>query len=900
MLPIQLVVGVTVIVGVFIMPSNVYKCNNCVYESKSISKFLSHCKFHKNQPHVVFDCPFEGCLQNFRVFASMKVHISRAHKVEPQHLSVTVEFNQNISQKCSRGECVALSFESFIELKKHLKQHLKKREDIHCPFNGCSHRFNVSSSFTSHLSRKHKVSNEICVPFASASEYNVVTMETDTLTVSQDNSEIDIGINDFEYDESEANETNFLYKLAMFYLKLQGKYLLPSSTIQALIEEFEECHDISQFFLNNKICKKLELLGVSAEIISQVRNEIDHNDLFANCNKGPLKTPAKRSSFFHKNFAYCDPVEVFVGLDGFQKKRTYQYVPICQSIASLYRHFSSHFNFFNGITDSEKKDFIDDVDDGSVFKANGLFKHTKSFAIILYQDAFEVVNPLGSAKRKHKMVGVYYTLANFDVEKRSNIDHMQLVLLCLEKDLKAFSANTIFARLVHDLKVLEEDGISFNDEIIKGTLLCICGDNLGSHMVGGFNESFSSHFFCRYCEIDRTDSPMNVRSSQRTVESYRDVIDSLGNNDSVKGIKSDSPFNALRFYHVLSPGLPPCLGHDLFEGVVSYDMVLIVKYLIGIGWFTCEQLNYRIEKWTYAAVDKLDKPAPFTEGSEKLSGHAVQNWVFLRLFSLLIGNFVNDPLDKVWQMYLNLKTIVEILTSTSVTLAQIAFVNVCIEEYLFDRQTLFPGRPLRPKHHFLLHYPELSLAFGPLIHLWTMRFESKHTYFKTCARQLQNFKHLSKTLANRHQMLQAYYTSGSLFQRRFIYEKTHVLCKSIYNEEIQQIIEAHNLSESNTMVCASAVFRNVQYKVGYWVIISGEQGCEHILGKIQLILVSDGGLLFILSESTFNFVYKLGVYEQKSDLIKYSCVSVSKLKSCFPVPVYKIRNSVFLSLKSLQ
>jgi len=47
----------------------------------------------------------------------------------------------------------------------------------------------------------------------------------------------------------------------------------------------------------------------------------------------------------------------------------------------------------------------------------------------LYQGAFKVVNPLGSAKKKHKIVAVYYTLAHFDVEKRSNIDHMQLVLL---------------------------------------------------------------------------------------------------------------------------------------------------------------------------------------------------------------------------------------------------------------------------------------------------------------------------------------------------------------------------------------------------------------------------------------------------------------------------------------
>jgi hypothetical protein len=47
------------------------------------------------------------------------------------------------------------------------------------------------------------------------------------------------------------------------------------------------------------------------------------------------------------------------------------------------------------------------VYDGNVFKENSIFSETKSVSIILYKDAFEVVNPFGSAKKKHKMVGVY-------------------------------------------------------------------------------------------------------------------------------------------------------------------------------------------------------------------------------------------------------------------------------------------------------------------------------------------------------------------------------------------------------------------------------------------------------------------------------------------------------------
>jgi len=33
---------------------------------------------------------------------------------------------------------------------------------------------------------------------------------------------------------------------------------------------------------------------------------------------------------------------------------------------------------------------------------------------------------------------------------------------------------------------------------------------------------------------------------------------------------------------------------------------------------------------------------------------------------------------------------------------------------------------LKPKHHFLLHYPNIILKTGPLIYLSCMRFEAKH------------------------------------------------------------------------------------------------------------------------------------------------------------------------------
>lgn len=58
---------------------------------------------------------------------------------------------------------------------------------------------------------------------------------------------------------------------------------------------------------------------------------------------------------------------------------------------------------------------------------------------------------------------------------------------------------------------------------------------------------------------------------------------------------------------------------------------------------------------------------------------------------------------------------------------------------------------LKPKLHFLTHYPHVVRQMGPVIHFWTMRMEAKHKVFTTHARRVQNFKNITKTLSNNHQ-----------------------------------------------------------------------------------------------------------------------------------------------------
>lgn len=363
-----------------------------------------------------------------------------------------------------------------------------------------------------------------------------------------------------------------------------------------------------------------------------------------------------------------------------------------------------------------------DVWDGSVFKSNELFLQAGDIILklMLYQDAFEVVNPLGSARKKHKLVGVYFTLADFEPFHRSSIDNMQLVLLCKETDFKYFGQDTVFSRMLSDLRQLEEHGIvTTSGHVVRATLLSIVGDNLGSHCIGGYTQNFStSKYFCRYCEVQR-DQLDNVSQCfpVRTVDTYKEAVQLLqqSNVDEVKEIYCDSVFNSLKHFHVCQPGLPPCIGHDLFEGVVAYDLAIYLRYFIKVKhWFTYTQLNRRITQFAYKDSNCNSCPAPVSEKANTIGGQAAENWCLLRLLPVIIGDKV-DPHDPVWQLVIALIELVELVCAPSITTAQIAYLNIVVSEYLETRKAVFPSDRLKPKHHYLLHYASLILKLGPLI-----------------------------------------------------------------------------------------------------------------------------------------------------------------------------------------
>lgn len=331
--------------------------------------------------------------------------------------------------------------------------------------------------------------------------------------------------------------------MCLFYLKLQGQLLLPASTVQTIVEEIQNIHEMGQDYtlktlhslLKNDMC-------LADDTIAKICDCVKDSDLFSVCHQGPMRTTYSRAQTFKKMFKYIEPQKIQLGTDENMTPWFAYYVPVKDTLKNLLES-DMWKNSVSQQSCENDSDVFGDITDGHSFKSNPFFsKNPGSLKLILYQDAFEVVNPLGSSKKKHKVLAVYLSVATLPLHVRSITEHMPLVLLCVESDLKRFGCSKVFSEMLVDLKDLEENGITVGVETVKGALYCIAGDNLGSHAIGGFTENFShSQYFCRYCEITRQEfesNDPNFCGPQRTRESYDSAVCDLREDSQVvRGIK---------------------------------------------------------------------------------------------------------------------------------------------------------------------------------------------------------------------------------------------------------------------------------------------------------------------------------------------------------------------------
>ncbi|XP_064462233.1 uncharacterized protein LOC135372665 [Ornithodoros turicata] len=218
----------------------------------------------------------------------------------------------------------------------------------------------------------------------------------------------------------------------------------------------------------------------------------DNVESFINSEIMQLRTQSGRERFCTSVFPYVEPVTVVLSAEG-NAQASFQYVPIVEMLKRYLEWLGS--SLMPGLDGSDES--LSSVFDGSAFVNHEYFSGDREKLVIqLYTDEFEVCNPIGAQRLKHKMMAVYYTLLNAPPHFRTQLPHIHLAVLCKEKHIAKYGLDKVLERLHQDIAQLETEGITVNSKHITGTVLCLSGDNLSSHRIGGFKHSTDSTWTC--------------------------------------------------------------------------------------------------------------------------------------------------------------------------------------------------------------------------------------------------------------------------------------------------------------------------------------------------------------------------------------------------------------------
>lgn len=520
------------------------------------------------------------------------------------------------------------------------------------------------------------------------------------------------------------------------------------------------------------------------------------NVVYENINKGAehvldklkeIKTNKRLKKSIRKSPFYVEPIEKSIGLkwknaivdpetqipDHGLIQSTFQYVSILETLKSLFgnKEFIEAYLKFNL---HEKRKCVSGVYEdfccGSIYPSIDIFKDPCSLQIVIGSDDFEVCCPVKTKATKHKVNATYFQIQNMPIEFRSKLNNIYLVALCSSINFKSdeYNYNHIAELIVDEISQLENDGLVIEPKILteinieqtrlKGTLINIGVDNLGASVVMGFVESFAATYFCRHCECAKSECQVMTKENKRkrrNIVKYEHHVDMAEDNNAkpdviaTMGVKRRCKFNELMYFHILN-NMSLDIMHDVNEGVVAYCLHDFFDAIVKKAKIVSEtELKQRVRDFNYGSTKRYNNPSIVSLEKHNLNQNASQLYCLIIHLPFILFDLKNK-VEQYWQPVQTLLDCMCVLYSTKISECNLKSLEKSIQLHLKSVQEVFK-RSLTPKHHFLVHYPEYIRRMGPPIHLWTMRFESKHRVFTEISRRKMNFINLTKTLATEHQ-----------------------------------------------------------------------------------------------------------------------------------------------------
>ncbi|XP_031334990.1 uncharacterized protein LOC116164880 [Photinus pyralis] len=752
---------------------------------------------------------------------------------------------ENLSLKCCNNQC-ASTFNTYCGYKKHLvKCIIKPSVNVLCR----------NDDFIDECTNAEVYRNTICSITSEDSNIN----PSDQSEGNGDPHPSDL--NERTHGMSvETIASDISVHIISFISKLMSMGM-PLSTIVTVVDNVDE--------LMNCVFED------TLDILSQNDNQncnIFFNTITASIQK--YNSVYKIKKFFSNSVV--TPVEVAVGVRSDQilhkasntyiEKNvtdTFTYIPILNTLSALLQNENIQQYFTRDYGSLVKSDHFETFFDSDSYKKNPLFKENPNAILIqLYFDEFECTAPLGSKTGIHKIGAFYFNIRNIPTMYLGQLDNIHVAALFYSSDLKKYSINKFLQPLVSDLKILERDGIevSFLPYKLKGTLVALSFDNLGGNALMGMVESFSANYFCRMCLMHKSDTQVIFNESDPLCrarnQEFFNTLPEIEVGSNYYGIKAKSVLNELQYFNLGNISSVDIM-HDILEGVAQFEIKSILSYLVSKKIISLNEVNQRIFFFNYGSIDQCTKPSPVNieKSGANIGERAAQTWTLVRYLPLILIDVI-PKCDERWNIITLLLEIMNISFAPIIPVAMTYVLEnlICKHHHLVKQ---YIGNIL-PKHHMMIHYPQAIRNMGPLIHLWAMRFESKHGYFKDLVNKGKNFKNLPQTLSIRHQIKQSINTH-KLYKLHMTFGPVKHFDLSNY-EFKDVIIEELDVPNSVTLNETRFLKCGFHYKPSFLVCVKVNGQLPIFQEIIKIILIDEQPFFITKSWETKEFKESLNAF----------------------------------------
>lgn len=691
-----------------------FVCKECGFSSGSVPSVLAHLKNHGVHKHLdKFACFQLSCNSLFSTYSNLRKHLYLHVRRNSQEIDLTVTFAE-VPQSSNNSEAINFLLNEFQSI--------------------------------------NSVQLETVCDSISDGKY---IQNFDCMTRTAD---------DFRFDITEfaAKEFSGLYQDPTLTKK-------NVQTFCTKLESIANAKPVHQ--IHNKIISLIKKSNMDSDEVKEIESCLQ----LLTVPLYDINTDFKRTSYFKKVDTLLDFHSFTIFNLPKKNSKGFEEQTPCKAyyfkIEEILKKFFSLPNVYQTVIDFMDTADIENENVLSSYLTSENWKNKKKhFAgkrvvpLALYMDDFEPNNVIGSHSTLYKIGGVYISIPALPLSLATQIKNIFVASLHFSDDRaidrQEYGLTNILRPVIESLKSLSENGIDIElpngaTEKLYFCLAYIHGDNLGLNEILGFRRSFRCDYYCRVCKASKKECWKLCKEVPELLRNRENYENDLLTNDVKKtGIESKCCLHDSDLLFDVTENCVLDAMHDLLEGVCKYDVAyILLDMIVKKKYFSVETLNYRMEYFDYGHNDSSNKPIGFDLAKLKklnVKMSAAEMLTFVRYAPLIFGDLVPED-SKSWQLFLLMREIVFLIIAPAIKKESLIYLATLIEEHNMLFQKLFDTH-LRPKFHFLTHYPSIIRLSGPPVFYWSMRQEAKHKDSKLYCKINANRMNVLKSVCWKHQM----------------------------------------------------------------------------------------------------------------------------------------------------